>query len=290
MIGTNTTASPAAAALPDINDLLRVLGTPRLDPYRRFFGCTTDREVLGAYLWGQALTSALQPLLGLYEVVLRNAIHREASLLSSRGASESHPWYDYHRGDALPTKGKSREKIDELLFEGPDNGRIYRSPQLPPDQIIASLSFGFWPNFLEGLNLRYRPRIYTNVFPHHPHGNPRHWGFDANAAALILELKKIQELRNRVSHYEPVWKPHRLTGNVTNWSQSVASLRQLHTAILAVLNYCSPHAVLLHQNSYGWRVFNRLCTTHAVQKFMSDPFGAGELVSFQPQPQAIAAH
>lgn len=288
MTGSTLPTLGAAAGLPSTLQILRVLGTPRLDPYRKFFECSTDTEVLGAYLWGQALTSALQPLLGMYEVVLRNAIHRGASLHSSKGACESHPWYDYHLPDALPTKGKSRGKIDELLFEGPDNARLYRSPQLPPDQIVATLSFGFWPNFLEGLNMRHRSRLFTDIFQSHPHSNPRHWGFEANVVSQILKLKQIQELRNRVAHYEPVWKPHRLTGKETNWSHSVASLRKVHNDILEVLSHCSPDAVLLHRNSYGWRVFNRLCTTHAVQRFKDDPFAAGDLVSFQATIPAAA--
>lgn len=285
---TNSSNGATSATLPDINKTLRVLAAPRLDSYRKFFGCQTDTETLGAYLWGQAITSALQPLLGLYEVILRNAIHREASLLCSGGTSESHPWYDYHLPGTLPTKGKSREKIDELLFEGPVNARLYRSPQLPPDQVVASLSFGFWPNFLEGLNLRQRPKLFTSIFVHHPHTSPRHWGLGTNAETLILQLKKIQELRNNVSHYEPVWKPHRLYGIETHWSHAVSSLRKRHDEILEVLSHCSPDAVLLHRSTYGWRVFNRLCTTHAVQHFKRDPFTAGELLPFLASAPALS--
>jgi hypothetical protein len=274
-----TQAAPARP-LPPGDTIVGVFGAPRIDPYRSFFKCASHEETLGAYLWGQAIAGAFQPLLGLYEVVLRNAVHSAASSFSSKTSSTSHPWYDYHRDDALPVNGLSRVKVEEVLYSGRTGQRIYRNPQPPPDQVVATLSFGFWPMFLEGLTKRERPRILTDVFAHHPHTSLKHWSIQANVTNAISRLKKIQELRNRVAHYEPIWKPHRLKNTETSWWHSVASIRDVHDEILQVLAWCSPDAVDLYKGSFGWRVFNRTCTTSAVMAFMTNPFTAGALEPF----------
>lgn len=251
---------------------MQLIAKPRLDAYRLFFNCGTDVELIGAYLWGQAVAGAFQPNVSMYEVVLRNAVHKHASLFASRGASDSYPWYDHTLREALPTKGKSREKIDFLLYENQRGNKVRRAVQLSPDQAIASLSFGFWPNFLQGITKLQRQKILHQVFPHYPNGSEKHWSFDANASTLFETLRKIQDLRNRIAHYEPVWKPHRLTGNERHWSQAVQSLRNEHKRILNVLEWCCPATPILYKVSSGWRSFNTICTTDAVKAHMTSPF------------------
>ncbi|MGY2488140.1 hypothetical protein [Cupriavidus sp. CP313] len=283
---TAANQSPVTAA--DVTACLNTIGKPRLDPYRLYFRCNTDAEVLGAYLWGQAIAASLTSLVSSYEIVLRNAVHREASLFSSRKQFDSHPWYDHTRQDALPTKGKSREKVTALLYDTPPGSPPIRKAVQPvPDQVVASLSFGFWPNFLEGLNARQQPRILTDVFPGHPHSNPKHWGQSSNVQVLIGELKLIQALRNHIAHYEPIWKPHRLTGSENHWSRSVQSIKNFHSKILDIMGWCCPATPLVYKASYGYRYFSRLCTTQAVQVFMNDPFQA---IQIEPlQAIAVAA-
>ncbi len=147
-----------------------------------------------------------------------------------------------------------------------------RAVQPSPDQVVASLSFGFWPNFLQGLTKFQRQKILHEIFPYYPNGSPKHWSFDANVNSLIDTLKKIQDLRNRIAHYEPVWKPHRLTGSERHWSQAVLGLRNEHARILDVLQWCCPATPVLYKVSFGWRAFNIICTTAAVQAYMATPF------------------
>jgi hypothetical protein len=279
-------ADPVPVADVTVGEFLTTIGKPRLDSYRSFFRCESEKEVLGAYFWGQAIAVAFTPLVSSYEIVLRNAIHREASLFASKKTSESHPWYDFTRDDALPTQGKSRNKVTALLYDYPREGPPIRKADQPaPDQVVASLSFGFWPNFLEGLNMRQQPRLLTDIFRHHEHSNPKHWGKSSNVVQLVSALKKIQDLRNHISHYEPIWKPHRLYGTEGHWSHSVRSLKQTHEAILQVMGWCCPATPLIYKASYGWRYFSRLCSTTAVKVFMNDPFDP----QIGPLPIATAA-
>ena len=275
---------------PEVDKIITSLGGPRLAPYRSFFGCATDEQVLGAYFWGQAIGGAFLPTLGMYEVTLRNAIHRAASRYSSKGASESHPWYDTTRTDALRIRGKTHDKVAELLYSG--QPPLRRVSQPAPDVVVASLSFGFWPSVLAGLSKPEQTRIMTDAVPGHPKSHPRHWGVQSNVDALIDKLKGIQDLRNAVAHHEPIWKPHRLTGTEKNWSYSVASLRNKHKDILEVMAWCCPPSAAAVEQSYATRMLKSICSTNAVRRFMADPFGAGAMQLFEP-PAAlveVAAH
>lgn len=278
---SNVPIQQAALLQPNTGRILATLGQPRLGPYRDFFQCTTDEQLLGAYFWGQAVSSAFQPTLGMYEVVLRNAIHKAASNRSSRNTSTSHPWYDKTRQDALVRSGKTWTKIEEILTYGIPPLR--HEPQPSPDKVVASLSFGFWPVFLDGLSKPDQARILTDAFPMHPHSTPRHWGIQSNVTLLIDTLKGIQALRNAVSHYEPIWKRHRLKNTEKHWSNSVVSLRDKHDLILDVMAWCCPDAADAVRYSYASRTFKSICSTDAVKAFMADPFAAGAMKLFNPQ-------
>lgn len=263
---------------PDYQGLLLTVGQPRLTPYKDFFKCASDRELAGAYFWGQAVAAAFQPTLGMYEVVLRNAIHLQASRMSSKGASDSCAWYDPANPSALSIRGKTRAKVDEVLL---DSKGVQLAPQPAPDKVVASLSFGFWPNFLAGLTMREQTQLLTKIFHAHPHSKPKHWGRKDNVQQLIGMLKDIQDLRNAVAHYEPIWKPYRLTGAETHWSHSVRSLRKKHADIIEVMAWCCPQSAAAVESSYATRILKSFCSTNAVLAFMADPLGAGKMQLFE---------
>jgi hypothetical protein len=257
-----------------------MLSPARIAPYRSFFECATDDQVVGAYFWGQAVAGAFQPSLSIYEIALRNSIHLAASLYFSKGSSTSHPWYDYSRDDAVLFKNATtKAKIDEVLR---DAAGTYRSPQPSPDSVIASLSFGFWPSFLDGLSRPEKAQIFTNAFPHHPKSKPKHWSFPDNTDEVLEKLFSIRDLRNSVAHHEPIWKAHRLSGTEKKWWNSVQSLRDKHADLLEVMTWCSPVAVATVEQSYAARFFRGICSTQAVQAYKNAPFDAGQLQLFAP--------
>ena len=256
-------------------DILQLLSQPRLEAYRYTFKPVNDSELLGAYLWGQAVSASLHPLLGLSEVVLRNAIHRSLSLQCSRQASGSFRWYDRVERDSIALKGKSLAKIEELLCGGRERRR--KQVQPTPDLVVSRLSFGFWPNVMEELSNRYAPRTFTDVFSAHPHTKPKYWNVEANKANVVLRLKRFQDMRNRVCHFEAVWKPHWVNAQGTHWSYSVKGLRDLHDSMVELLGWSSEDAVSHYKSSFGYNWFSQLCTTHAVRAFMHDPRGCARL-------------
>ena len=241
---------------------MSLIAKPRLDAYRRFFDCKTERELIGAYLWGQAIAGAFQPIVSMYEVSLRNAVHHHASFLSSEGVSTSFPWYDQASIGAFLVKGRSLEKIDALLLHRstkPHAAAVRRPVQPTPDQVVAALSFGFWPAFLQQLPRSSRQALLFRVFPNHPQKRAKHWGYDANVNNLVQSLRDIQNLRNHIAHHEPIWKASRLTGNERKWEHAVESLRAKHESTLSVLSWCCAGTPVLYKASFGWRCFDHLC-------------------------------
>ena len=198
--------SPPASAALSPPRVLALLSDPRTAPYRDRFKPATYAELLGVYMWSQALSASFHPFVGFAEVVLRNAIHQTLSEQCSGDSSLSYAWYDRAAHGALPLRGKSLERVEEQLCEG--RPAVRKVVQPSPDAMIASLSFGFWPNVMEGLSHRYAPHTFTKVFTYHPNSKPQHWSKDANKTLVVLRLKRLQDLRNRISHFEPIWKLH----------------------------------------------------------------------------------
>ncbi|OWQ83150.1 hypothetical protein CDN99_27055 [Roseateles aquatilis] len=270
--------------------MLSSLSTARLAPYGAMFKPASDDAHLGSYLWAQALGASVHPFVGLVEVVLRNAIHRSLSLQSSGRGQETFPWYDRARTGGLALRGKSLERVEMLLSEG--QPPVRKQPQPSPDAVVAALSFGFWPNLLEGLSNRWAPRTFTDVFAHHPHSRPQHWSHESNRRELVLRLKRLQQLRNRVCHFEPIWKPHWVTPGgapVKHWSHTVAALRAFHADMYDLLAWCSPDAAASYRASFAWNWFNRLCTTHAVRAFMTKHATSAHLMPMTSQDVLLPA-
>ncbi len=280
---SNEKNQPKQAIVDEYQGLLLTLGQPRLKPYKEFFECKSDKELTGAYLWGQAVAAAFQPTLGMYEVVLRNGIHLQASRMSSNGASDSCAWYDYAEKNSLTIKQRTREKVDKVLCE---NGQRL-AVQPAPDKVVAALSFGFWPNFLAGLSKREQTILLTKIFHGHPNSTFKHWGRSDNVEQLIRMLKSIQDLRNAIAHYEPIWKRHRLNGTESRWWHSVKSLRDKHEEIVKVMAWCCPPSAIAVQNSYATRMVRSFCSTDAVLAFKEDPLGAGKMHLFKQEQQLV---
>lgn len=84
--------------------MLSYLAAPRMAAISRFFHAASDDHQLGAYAWTQAVAAALWPVMGDFEVSLRNAIHRALSL--HYGEVESFDWMCQRPNCALSVKAK----------------------------------------------------------------------------------------------------------------------------------------------------------------------------------------
>lgn len=264
------------------------MSSPRMRTYQKAFKPADDKQLLGAYLWGQAVGAAFQPFISLTEVTLRNAIHTSLSSQLSGGKSSSYAWYDRALASSLPLTGKTHDMVEEVLC---DRNKVRLATQPTPDAVVASLSFGVWSDVLASqLTDLTRGQTFTEVFTHHPHSKKSYWVHAASRVPVVDRVKKLQRLRNRVSHFEPVWSPTMLEGNSgRSWSHAVQALAGCSTEFVELLGWISPAAAQVYKTSFPREWLARLISTNAVKAFMHDPFRNGGLAPLNLPPMAPAA-
>lgn len=81
--------------------MLNHLAAPRMATISHFFSTQSEEDLLGAYAWTQAVAAALWPVMGDFEVFLRNALHR--ALSRHYGNCDS---FDWMRARAIPSLQK----------------------------------------------------------------------------------------------------------------------------------------------------------------------------------------
>jgi len=72
---------------------------------------------------------------------------------------------------------------------------------------------------------------------------------EGNKAGVVMRLKRLQDLRNRISHFEAIWKPHWLEVQCTHWSHGVLGLKNLHDSMVDLLGWCSQDAALHYKQA-----------------------------------------
>ena len=183
-----------------------VISKPRLDSYRGYFHARTVEEAIGLYMWNTELSASFGTLISLFEVALRNQIHRAMSLHYSNGASSSIHWYDRTYGSLKPA---TKSKIDEVRHERVGRVKQLRNPPPSADEIVSRVSFGFWPGILSTIDRRvnFADKIYPAIFPYHALSTtPLDWLDHAKRTAALAFIYEINTFRNRLAHHEPLWK------------------------------------------------------------------------------------
>lgn len=187
------------------------LSDPRLDAYRTR-ASEDDLDLLARYAWNMALGSAMYGPLQLLEISLRNALHR--SLTSHHNTDER--WFvrqnafPQNRGRWAGQPIEESKKVNEAIRRTVGFAGL-ASPDAP-GKVVAALDFGFWTRLLtrgyatpasQSRNWTpLWPTLVPAVFPHLP--NPT--GTKRDRELLAVRFDNIRQLRNRVSHHEPIWK------------------------------------------------------------------------------------
>lgn len=217
-----------------INTIEGMLSTSRLSSYKTYFNCANDAEVLGVYMWNKSVAMAFFPLLQATEITLRNAIHTTATAHFS-GNTE---WY----------RSKSRFPTiqNEIRKKYYNRSGSVIAPTPSSDDVVSQLMFGFWVNLLTH-NLddpvnhqKLWPTLIPSTFPN-AHGS------NASRSALHQRFKFIKDFRNRVGHYEPLWKIRDAIdggGNLirqgpTTPSESIQRLNEYIDLIIEALKWMS---------------------------------------------------
>lgn len=176
-----------------------IISKPRLHRYSSYFALSNVQEAIGLYLWNAELTMNFSVLLGFFEVALRNSIHHAFSNFYSGSKSSSYHWYDESKFNIKP---KTMLIIDKARTDS--RGKLLA---VSPDKIISDMTFGFWPNILSSHTLLHNPVVMPNIFKNHLlNKNKQDWKDKKSSVKAFDPIYEINDFRNRVAHYEPIWK------------------------------------------------------------------------------------
>lgn len=231
--------------------------TKRLSSYRKFFGATDDAELFGLYCWNETVSSLLFRAIGLTEIAMRNQFHRALSKhYGGTGAPESRDWYDF-----ISLGNVSADKIFKIRHKKSRAGKwLPVVPQPTPDDVVAKLTFGFWPYLLDVRkdklgNLVDWGLILPDIVVGHRQTSSTYWSKQAEQDELFARMDLINELRNRIAHHEPVWKAGALLSEERERSgkkrtvvvaapktpqEALDRLRLVYERTLEFLGWCSP--------------------------------------------------
>ncbi len=158
----------------------------RLNEYAKILNTQKTKTIFTYYILNSELSKSLYMPLQNLEVALRNNIHN--ALTSFYGTEE---WY------YLPNllEYKELNKIEEA------KQKLIRSRKdVTPSRIISELSFGFWTMlFSKNYDQKIWNKHIKQIFPNLPK-NQR------NRKAISSQINTIRYLRNRIFHFEPIFK------------------------------------------------------------------------------------
>lgn len=178
----------------DYEHFEQLVSRPRL---QRYFDAVQDKEkALLLYAYNIQLSQQLFAMISMFEVVLRNKINQ--CMQTHTGINN---WLHqaiqkggmFHHADCEYCKNCIIEAIKKLA-KRKENATSH-------DKLLAELNFGFWRYLFESAQFKATGRILLKIVPQRPKSTrEQHY----NQKWFAKELKKINELRNRIAHHETI--------------------------------------------------------------------------------------
>lgn len=133
-------------------------------------------------------------LISVFEVSLRNKIDKEMRNIHGN---------DWLRDFVMPggifdtdQRVEGTKKIIKKAYEG-----LLRNGRYAHSKLLAEMEFGVWKFMFNNVQYRLSGRCLLNIFPNKPTSTPScHY----DNTFVYNELDKINALRNRIAHHEPI--------------------------------------------------------------------------------------
>ena len=225
----------------ELNKYEIMISTERLTSFIRDNNdCIED--VIERYKNNIRISQALYPELSILEVTLRNAIN---TMLCN---CISPTWLE----DEIKQQNILLDHDYNILMKAyNDLQKEYPTKTFTIGQVIAKLNFGFWTNLC---SKRYNAKFWTKkgcfkgVFVNYPKSQQH------QIHILSIKLRSIRKLRNRIFHYEPIFK-------------KPTALLDMYNMILEVLSYlpCCDSSILNDTTTF-LDVYNQLIQKQKHQK------------------------
>lgn len=213
------------------NLLFEALSEPRIGAYKNYFGNSlTDAQLFGCYQWNESISLTFFKLITIIEIVMRNRMHEALSshyfnhtkkivnntrtsnskwtydLHTTQGHQQSCNWYNaVDSASNSILNSLSLSKIHSKTHNS--RGKAIAANRAPsPDDIVSSLSFGFWSSLVDKCPDLNWDNLLVSIFPKHRTSNSNQWNSPIEQKKLSYRLDLIRDFRNRIAHHEPIWK------------------------------------------------------------------------------------
>jgi hypothetical protein len=190
--------------------------------YFRYLSASGNRrKALKLYRANISLSKEMYAIIGVFEVILRNSIDRHMS--SQKGSI----WLE----EAVDVGGYLHTSVGcEDSFHSVQEAIHTLGIQYTHDRLIAKLTLGFWRYQFAAKEYAASGSTLLNIFVNRPFGTKQ--------KDVLKKLIKINEVRNRIAHYEPLC----FDGSLI----STARIERRYSTVLELLEWlgCNPKRIL----------------------------------------------
>lgn len=272
----------------NINETINTISSDRLNSYRSYFNLNSDEECLGLYLWNDALSASFFKLISIFEVALRNTIHRELSHQFNAHRQQGHAfdndWYEHLilQNHLKPKTVTLIQKVTHLKSRGRrrNNKLVRKSPIPTPGKVIAAQSFGFWSFLINDTSsnntIDWQSALFNGLKGHFAQ-HSTYWSQTA-LDDLLIRLSQVNELRNRIAHHEPIWKFTQIMHHSTNQviypaastpAESIQRMKTLNERLCRLLGWVSEDRRNDYLDSHYKSHFDWLTSLEALEVYKS---------------------
>jgi len=173
----------------------RIMSQKRMRRYVTACGGDT-RKAMTLYRYNLQISQEMFTIISCFEVALRNGI--DACLKNTFGSS----WLK----DAIMPNGfltgRNTVKTYDIIKHAYD--KLVRDGDYSHDKLLSGLEFGIWKYMYSPVQYRATQQVLLHVFPYKLRSTPE---LHINQTYIFNELDKINTLRNRIAHHEPICFP-----------------------------------------------------------------------------------
>jgi len=156
------------------------------------------RKAMALYRYNLRLSQEMFTILSCFEVALRNAIN---GLLVLRLGENWLRDSVLNGGIFVTGRMDETKKIIEKAYN-----RLRRQGNYSHSKLVAEMEFDVWKYMYSSLQYRATGQCLLKVFPNKPRSSAT---IQYNNSFIFNELDKVNSLRNRIAHHEPIcFKAH----------------------------------------------------------------------------------
>lgn len=176
----------------EFSEFERILSSKRMNRYLVAVGGDT-RKAMTLYRYNLKLSQELFTIVSCFEVALRNAIDKQ---MTNKFGND---WLrDSVQTGGIFTAtifGKTKKIISSAYKKLSTQGKY------SPSKLLAEMEFGVWKYMYSAPQYRVTGQILFNAFPNKPTSSQT---AQYNNTYIFNELDKVNSLRNRIAHHEPI--------------------------------------------------------------------------------------